>query len=306
MIPISTVTRSRGQSEIVGAVLVVGIIIGAIAAAYTWGVPLLTKSSDVNRVDFVRSLMNKAAERVMMVVREGGQATLNVQVDQGDFVLEKDKTGEYVLRYELGTKIQFFPETESPLNDWVSPYAREEHWTNTTPESFTHGYCTPADARKGQVTLGGVEYDVHVCKIYDAQAYDVIYLESGSISNALQEGDYATGEFMVKSIDVAGTYVGFEGGWTTVEGVAGVSEPVVVMGQSEGTGGDFLTALILKPRDIVDPSRDEVLRIEFKPMEGVSTFAAGTFKLHFRYDSERVIEESGKTIRVATVEIGMR
>lgn len=306
MIHISTGTASKGQSEIVGAVLVVGIIVGAIAAAYTWGVPLLTKSSDVNRVDFVKSVMTKASEKVMVVVREGGQTTLNVQIDQGDFTVERDKTGNYVLRYELGTEIQFYPELETPLNDWISPYARDQRWTNTTPESWTYGYCTPADARAGEVTISGETYIVHVCKIEDSQAYDVVYLESGSISNALQAGDFVGGEFTISDIDVGGGYVGFEGGWVTVEGIVGSSEQIAVLGQSESTGGGFLTAIILKPRDMIDPSRDEILRVEFKPMEGVSTFASGTFTLFFRYDGERVIEEEGKTIRVATVEIGMR
>lgn len=296
----------RGQSEIVGAVLVVGIIIGAIAAAYTWGVPLLTKSSDVNRIDFSKNLLTKAAEKILLVVREGGQTTLNVQIDQGDFVLKLDKTGDYVLKYELGTRIQFYPILEAPLNDWVSPYALDQRWINTTPESWTYSYCTPADSRRGYVTLDGEDYTVHVCKIDNAQAYDVLFLESASVSNPLQEGDYATTNFVVKKIDVAGTYVGFEGDWINVEGVSGSSEPVVVMGQSESSGSTFLTSLFLKTRDIIDPSRDEVLRIVLEPMEGVSSFASGTFTMHFSYGGERVIEEDGKTIRVATVKVGMR
>ena len=95
----------RGQSEIVASVLLIAIVLAAISAAYLWGLPLFTKSGDVTRLRYVQDTLDRVGNDVLAITREGGQRTLEIRLETGRILLERDETDEYVITYLTSTSV---------------------------------------------------------------------------------------------------------------------------------------------------------------------------------------------------------
>ncbi|MDY6770905.1 MAG: hypothetical protein SV186_03025 [Candidatus Nanohaloarchaea archaeon] len=77
------VTLNKGQSQVVTAVLLGGILIVGISSAYTWGVPLLQKNKDVNKLQNTVSTFKKLEQEIESVAQRGGTGQIRFKVGSG-------------------------------------------------------------------------------------------------------------------------------------------------------------------------------------------------------------------------------
>ncbi|QQG39592.1 MAG: hypothetical protein HYS81_04415 [Candidatus Aenigmatarchaeota archaeon] len=71
----------KGQSQLVTAVLLTGILIVLVSAAYFWGVPLIEKQKDTVTMNNMERLMKDMDEKIERVAASGGRERIeNVDV----------------------------------------------------------------------------------------------------------------------------------------------------------------------------------------------------------------------------------
>lgn len=88
--------RSKGQSQVVTAVLLGGILVVGISSAYTWGVPLLQKNQDVSNLQDTVSSLQDLEEEIVAVSQRGGSSEVSINVRDGFFeVLPENDTIVY-------------------------------------------------------------------------------------------------------------------------------------------------------------------------------------------------------------------
>lgn len=72
-----------GQSQVLTAVLLAGIIVAGITAAFLWGIPLLQKNQDVNEARKTLDSLRTVAQSVTSVGQEGGSRQETVPLGNG-------------------------------------------------------------------------------------------------------------------------------------------------------------------------------------------------------------------------------
>lgn len=302
--------------EILGSILLVGIVLGSITAAYIWGLPLVNKSGDANRIDYAKSIFEKLSDSFAKVAREGGQSSLNVQLDKGTFRLEQDQfngyvlPNEYVLTYTMQTDLKFFSTQELPINDFSSPYATREGWVISTALPTTDACGSGSSGKSGTLDLGeDGSYPVYIC------SDNTLYYNTAKYANG-QTITFGVAKYTVQSVryDATLAEAGVSGGYRTVVGLIGVDKPGVIMAKGKQAGSAFESMLKLKPRKMFDPSNNEILEINLVGAKGSSTIGEGSsFTLSMRNAGETVRSEQvaieGKTglrkVRSVTIEVSI-
>lgn len=108
-------TPTKGQSQVVTAVLLGGILVVGISSAYTWGVPLLQKNQDVSNLQDTVSTLETLEEEIESVGQRGGSS--EVSMDVGDGFLEVDPEAD-TITYTTTTKAAYVATGQwVPLND---------------------------------------------------------------------------------------------------------------------------------------------------------------------------------------------
>ncbi len=317
----------RGQSEVVGTIVLLALLLASVAVSYTWGMPLINKNSDANRIVYIRQLFAQLAQDLSTVAREGGQKTLNIQTDKGDLKFEIDPTGDYILGFSMLTDMRFFSESEVPLDDASSPYVVKEAFLNATGEgcslydgssgcSYYRDFYSCSQGKFSSSSalptyLAGLAC---LCKAERGQQHDRLVLKEDDIcTEYIIDASIAdTGYTMTNaaaSCEVESCleyYATINGGYDTATGVLGSDKPGVVLAQSIPFGRTYETHLKLKPRKILDPSSNEIVVIKLKPAEGSSISAKGSFSFTVRESSESVSFSGTTKVRTITLEASMK
>lgn len=72
-----------GQSQVVTAVLLGGILVIGVSSMYTWGVPLLEKNQDANTLEDTLSSFETLGSEIESTARRGGSSQLTFNVNDG-------------------------------------------------------------------------------------------------------------------------------------------------------------------------------------------------------------------------------
>lgn len=101
-----------GQSQVVTAVLLGGILVVGISSAYTWGIPLLEKNQDASTLEDTLSSFETLGSEIESISRRGGgsQVTFNV----GDGVLQINPENNSI-EYAITTRAAYVS-----TSGWVS------------------------------------------------------------------------------------------------------------------------------------------------------------------------------------------
>lgn len=304
--------RRLSQSEIVGTVVLVSIVLGSIAAAYTWGMPLISKSGDANRIEYVKQTFGRISTEFARVAREGGQSETTVQIDKGEMKLELDQTDNYVLSYILSTEMRFFSPRETTIDDSMSPYVQKEAWlmAEAVDPSATCGINNLPTCGKNGTFSSAVDLPVEIAgKQVCLCANGVHFPSSGKTYNLLGSfGELVEGtEYRVDFLDYTGNYASIiSDKYETGTGLLGKDKPGAVLAQSEPIGKLFRTKLKLKPRNIFDPASSEQLVIKAVPAEGTGTSIKGTFSVILKNEGSTLSIVGGKKVRTVTISIGFK
>lgn len=106
--------KEKAQTEVISALLIIGITIAAVSVAYMWGVPIIQKGQSTNQITDAESMMNEIEKAISDVVQNGGQKTISLRI-QGNFEILED---ENTIKYTIITKMPGIARTEwVPMNE---------------------------------------------------------------------------------------------------------------------------------------------------------------------------------------------
>lgn len=72
--------KSKGQTEVVSAILLTGIMVSLVVATYFWGLPIIQKQKDRSRLDTMESFMKNLNSAIKEVANEGGRRKLSREI----------------------------------------------------------------------------------------------------------------------------------------------------------------------------------------------------------------------------------
>lgn len=90
-------SKKKAQTEIISALLIAGITIGAVSVAYLWGVPVIQKGQSTNQIQEAESLMSDIDKAVADVMANGGQRSLNLNLAGALEVSEEENSIKYII-----------------------------------------------------------------------------------------------------------------------------------------------------------------------------------------------------------------
>ena len=117
--------KLKAQTPVLSYVLVLGIVMASVSAAYLWGVPLLKKGEASSKVELAKNSMLQLKKEVDAVVTGGGQRSITMDLYGLMFVSEPDNSVYYSLYTERA------PYT---LNVWIPLTASNMFGVNGTQE----------------------------------------------------------------------------------------------------------------------------------------------------------------------------
>ncbi len=104
-----------GQTQVLTAVLLGGILIAGVSGAYIWGLPILQKNQDVNNAEQSLSDMRELTRAISSVAATGGSRS--VPVDLSDGSLNIDAEDDTITYQALTTGAYVSTRMWLPLNE---------------------------------------------------------------------------------------------------------------------------------------------------------------------------------------------
>lgn len=92
---------SKGQVEVVSAVLLTGIMISLVAVAYFWGLPVIQKQKDRSRLATIQDFMKNLNDAVKEVANEGGRRKISTHIP-GELQFVSGEQDNITLSFQSG------------------------------------------------------------------------------------------------------------------------------------------------------------------------------------------------------------
>lgn len=178
------VPRRTGQSQVVTAVILGGILIAGITAAYTWGVPILQKNQDIRNAEQSLDGMTRVSEAIADVAREGGARRVSVRLGDGGLVVRPDNE---TIQYQAFTRGAYVS-----TEDWTPLNENDMQGVNGSTGEVTDGYGIRGSDRPG-LLIGRAEraddqyvtfYRLIFRQLYDSdagQTYQIDLVSNGNL-----------------------------------------------------------------------------------------------------------------------------
>lgn len=88
-----------GQSQVLTAVLLGGILVLGVGGAYMWGVPILQKNQDINNAQNSLSGMSRLSGEIAAVAQQGGSRSIPLDIGSGSLTINtENETITYIAR----------------------------------------------------------------------------------------------------------------------------------------------------------------------------------------------------------------
>jgi hypothetical protein len=95
----------RGQVQLITALLLVGIIITLVIAAYIWGKPLIQKQHDLVKIDNAERFMDDLNSKIQSVARHGGREIMRVNLPGELRIIEGGKINNRLINDTISLKL---------------------------------------------------------------------------------------------------------------------------------------------------------------------------------------------------------
>ncbi|MCJ7450127.1 MAG: hypothetical protein MUP58_00080 [Candidatus Nanohaloarchaeota archaeon QJJ-9] len=105
----------KAQSQVISAVIIGGILVGGISAAYVWGVPLLQKNRDVANIKETISTFNDLNDAIKAAKTRGSSGEIPISVGSGELRIDPDNGS---ITYTVSTNAAYVDlEGWTPINE---------------------------------------------------------------------------------------------------------------------------------------------------------------------------------------------
>lgn len=102
----------KGQTQAVTAVLTTGVIVGAVASAYVWGIPLIEKRQGQAEINSLESSVLEIESAIDSVSESGEGSRESVELDLQNGAVRVNSTGNYIEITAYASGAQY------PINNW--------------------------------------------------------------------------------------------------------------------------------------------------------------------------------------------
>lgn len=112
ILKVSNCVCMKGQTQAVTAVLTTGVIVGAVASAYVWGIPLIEKRQGQAEINSLESSVLEIESTIDSVSNsgEGSKESIELDLQNGDVMV--NSTGNYIEVTAYGSGASY------PLGSW--------------------------------------------------------------------------------------------------------------------------------------------------------------------------------------------
>jgi|GEM_PF-1510474 len=210
-------SKVKAQTEVISALLILGITVAAVSVSYLWGVPIVHKGQSTGQIQNAESLMDQLEKGISEVVQNGGQKSLQLNLE-GPLEISED---ENMIKYSVTSK-----KAGVARNEWV-PLNEDETFgiPNTLQNKSIPVYGSDKEAviiAKAD-TLGDDGYIIY---------YNLVFREVD---------DFNTGEGKITNITAAGNNKASGGSVKLMI----KREPQVVSTSPSKLGGKLISTKIL-------------------------------------------------------------
>lgn len=184
--------QRTGQSQVVTAVILGGILIAGITAAYTWGVPILQKNQDIRNAQQSLDSLKQVSEAIADVARDGGSRRAPVRLGEGSIVVRPENE---TIRYQAFTRGAYVS-----TEDWTPLNENDLQGVNASTGEVTDGYGIRGADKPG-LLIGRAEpadeqyvtfYRVVFRKLYNPDTGETFQIDLVSNGNLQASGGERT------------------------------------------------------------------------------------------------------------------
>ncbi|MBR9679744.1 MAG: hypothetical protein GOU99_01685 [Candidatus Altiarchaeota archaeon] len=289
----------RGQTQMVGTVVLLLVVVALVSEAFLIGGSLLQKNKDKASITYLRNSVEDVSESAATAALEGGELRINLDVRSAATAkIMRDETEDYVISVNPQLSIPFFAPEWTPLNDESSPYTNSLKEITLSSSSYSISCsCSAGTVKEGKIFVGGELKMLYAC---DDAGDEKVSVDGICYS----EGNRLPGGDTISSIDVAGNEVTVSGGTIRAIGLLGKNSPFVVIARSLQFRGGVRTEFRIVPRPLRNPVKGTVTEIELIPSTEKSRETKLPSSLYLKKISERVETKDGVITTIITVEAG--
>lgn len=217
----------KSQSGILSVVLLTGIILALVGAAYIWAGPLLSKNVDMANIDSIIDFLNNLNSEILYAARTGGNRVLSANMEQASLII--NPLGNQII-IEASSAVPMVNSVEEiPLNFYELSQKNEDININA---SKTHGASISgydSSANYDEILINELQYNASLLKNSSSAEFDLLCLwkDELSIDDCATEYEVIQKEGVsheIIYINESGSNAFFLGGLAENKGVFG-SEP---------------------------------------------------------------------------------
>ena len=260
----------KGQSQILGAVLITAIVLLVSGSAFIWGKPLIDKSTDKSKIDGLVLKMAEIDSSIKQAASTGSSKNIRLRLGESD---EISLTKEGELKLTTYTKVPVISTRElAPLNSYELSTKKDligvETSNTVNPVTYdqlaSYTFNSSFSVKNASVILDGNYYNVLSYVTSSKGDYDFICITN--VTSSKPKNNECAFEFQVinigevsytiQSVDPFGEFVYFTGRNVENVGVITRDVPGVIAGKSRviGSNEGLLTTLSLDYRGLQDDS----------------------------------------------------
>lgn len=253
----------KGQSQLLGSVLITSIILALAGSAFLWGRPLIQKSTDKATVDNLLLQLKSLDSAIQEVAATGSSKTVSLTLKDGDQISLSDQVVvETTITVPVVTSSEF-----APLNSYDLPEREKlikivtNKTVNVAGTGLDLGEEGFAVKNSNDELIESGFFDVYVYKTVDCSDYCFVCIVNHTNTPTNSECAKEGGSLVVDGVDynVAqvssdGDNVFILGGVEENKGVLGVDVSGIISAKSKllGSSKGLLTTLRLSYRGLVD------------------------------------------------------
>jgi hypothetical protein len=247
----------KGQTSILGVVILMGIVMGLVSATYLWAGPLIAKNIDKSNVNSMIAFMNTLNNEILDVASTGSSKVISANLGQASFVI--DSLSNQIVIEMSSTAPMINSVTETPINFPELALIRENFNLNASKidtSASLPGYNTVS--HYNNLTLEGINYNISLFNSSSSNNFELLCIWNNTINQAndcAQASQSISKEgtsYEVVYINESGNNASFKGGLVENKGFFGLDSSGIVSAKGFSSNDKEYITLFLTYRALVN------------------------------------------------------